>query len=239
MDDDRRALVSAQRAGLFAAVGQCRQPDLGEPYQRVGSRKSLSARATSARANSTSAPRSGSSRAESRHCASADQRAATNSSGGPAGDMSPTSRSPRTTDSSSRTVACSAVFTRSSTRRCSSGPATRLIARTCEYDSRPVVIAAASRGWAARARATRTWSVAVRGASPQACASHWPVLARPNPAHPSRASNSATISNQRHVAAASRPASATISAPRASTPSTEPFGEKGLTPQGDSTGSMP
>ncbi|MDT4944372.1 MAG: hypothetical protein QOH14_1105, partial [Pseudonocardiales bacterium] len=94
-----------------------------------------------------------------------------------------------------------------------------MIARTCEYDRRPELIVSASAGNAASARATRTCSTAVRRDNPQVCDSHRAAEASPQCAYPSRASNSATSSNQRHVAAANRPASPTIREPSSSTDS--------------------
>src|SRR5690348_12407037 len=74
----------------------------------------------------------------------------------------------------------------------------------------PACIAAAIVGNAASARATRTWSAAVRAAIEQVWVSHWVVEARPYSHAPSTASNAATANNHSQVAAASRPAPATI-----------------------------
>src|SRR5262245_9327512 len=92
-----------------------------------------------------------------------------------------------------------------------SGVATRVSARTLEYDSSPRASASLSRGSEPNARATRTCSRAAPSASPTRQLSQWAHEAKPLP-HPPRTSNSRIRSSSRAVAASRCAASsATIS----------------------------
>ena len=84
--------------------------------------------------------------------------------------------------------------------------ATRVIARTFEYDTRPVANAAASSGSSSSRRATRTCSRAALGDRPIRQDSQWAHDSMPGPAQPSRRSNSAIQSSSSASAAAMRPA---------------------------------
>ena len=72
-----------------------------------------------------------------------------------------------------------------------SAVATRVSARTFEYDSRPSPKAAEIFGSDSRARAVRTFSVAATRPMPHCQPSHCAQLAMPCWAQPSRRSNSA------------------------------------------------
>ena len=88
--------------------------------------------------------------------------------------------------------------------------AIRVSARTLAYDIRPAANSAVMRGRLARARATRTCSRAVPGATWHFHASHAAHDGRSHVAQPPRASNSATSWRKRHVPAARCAASSQI-----------------------------
>jgi len=121
-------------------------------------------------------------------------------------------RHPRTISST-----CSAVPARPTARSRSSvsGVATRVSARTFEYDSSPRVRASLSCGSDPSARATRTCSRAAPGSSPTRQEIQWAHDRKPWP-QPPRASNSRMRSRSRAVAASRCAASSAISSPRRS-----------------------
>jgi len=109
---------------------------------------------------------------------------------------------------------CPAVIGPASPARSASvgGVAIRVSARTLAYDIRPAANSAVMTGRQRSARATRTCSRAVPGATWHFHASQAAQEASSQLAHPRRASKSPTSTRNRHVAAARCPASSQISA---------------------------
>ena len=112
---------------------------------------------------------------------------------------------------------CSAVPARPtlSSRSSVSGVATRVSARTFEYDSSPRASAPASNGSMPSARATRTRSRAAPGSSPTRHVSHAAQERKPLP-QPPRRSKSRMRSSSRAVAASRWADSSAMSSPRRS-----------------------
>ena len=113
---------------------------------------------------------------------------------------------------------CPAVIGAAIATRSDSVPAVaiRVSARTFAYDSRPAANSRAVTGSSLSARATRTCSRAVPGASWHFHASHAAHEPISHDAQTSRASKSATSRRNAHVPAARCPASSQISASRCS-----------------------